>query len=124
MIINSRHQFPAERLSNPGKQSESIDLCAAVSVETLNALPEIIDRLEHEFMQSYESVRQYQAFGDFEDFARQIKKLGEKYSLIILEKFGSMLLTHVGNFDIEQIEASLDAYPQLIERLKRSRLSH
>ncbi len=90
----------------------------------LNGLPDIIDRLEHEFMPSWESARQHGVFDEIEDFARQIKALGEKYSLTILEQFGSELLTYVGNFDIDQIEVRLDTYPKLIERLKRSSLSH
>ncbi|MDM8553641.1 ATP-binding protein [Desulfococcaceae bacterium HSG7] len=115
---------PLERNISPGEQSENTDLCTALSVETLNALPEIIDHLEHEIMQSYESALRYQAFDDFEDFARKIKELGEKHSLTILEKFGGDLLTHIDNFDIDQIETSLYTYPQIIEHLKRSRLSH
>ncbi len=110
-------QAPVERLSDQGTHLKDVDL-AALPVDTLNTLPDIIDRLEGEFMHSWESARQHNTFVEIEDFARQIKTLGETYSLNILEKFGSDLVTHVGSFDIEQIEASLNAYPQLIERLR------
>ncbi len=115
---------PVEKRSDPAEQLEDVKHDAVLPVETLNALPDIIERLEHEFMPSWKSARRHGVFEEIEDFARQNKKFGETSSLNILEKFGSALLTHVRNFDIEQIEASLDAYPQLIERLKRSALSH
>ncbi|MCP4406147.1 MAG: PAS domain S-box protein [bacterium] len=115
---------PVEKRSDLAEQLEDVKHDAVLPVETLNALPDIIERLEHEFMPSWKSARRHGVFEEIEDFARQNKKFGETSSLNILEKFGSALLTHVRNFDIEQIEASLDAYPQLIERLKRSALSH
>ncbi len=108
---------PVNGRSDQGTHVEDMDL-AALPVDTLNALPDIIDRLEHEFMHTWESAWQHGVFDEIEDFACQIKEFGGKYSLHSLEQFGSDVLTHVRNFDIDQIEARLDAYPQLIERLK------
>ncbi|MCP4406143.1 MAG: response regulator [bacterium] len=109
---------PVERRSDQDEGVEGVDRWAAMPDDTLNALPEIIYRLEGEFMQLWKIVRQHGAFNEIEDFARQITAFGEKYSLTLFEQFGSDVLTHVRNFDIDQIEASLDTYPQLIERLK------
>ncbi len=97
---------------------------AVLPVETLNALPDIIDRLEGNSMQAWKSARQHGAFDEIEDFARQIKAFGKRCALNVLETFGSNLLTHVDNFDIDPVEAGLEAYPQLIERLKHPDLSH
>jgi len=69
-------------------------------------------------MQLWKAVRQNGVFDEIEDFARRIKELGEHHSLSILGKFGNDLLTHVACFDIDRIEASLDDYPHVIERLK------
>ncbi len=107
----------AERRSDQDKHVAAMDL-TALPVDTLNALPEIIARLEGEFMRFWESVRQHNTFDEIEDFARQMKEFGETYSLHIVEQFGTNVLAHVRNFDIDKIEASLDAYLQLIEGLK------
>ncbi len=122
-FLSYAEHVPVERRSDQSEHVEDVedvedvDL-AALPVDTLNALPEIIQRLEGEFMQAWEFARQHGAFDEIEDFARQIKALGAKYSLTILEQFGHDMLTHVQNFDIDQIEASLDTYPQLIEHLR------
>ncbi len=110
---------PVERRGGQAEQWEEADHWAALPDDTLNALPEILQRLEGECMDSWEAARQHDVFDEIEDFARQIKALGETYALTLLEKFGSDLLVYVRSFDIDQIEASLDVYPQLIERLKR-----
>ncbi len=111
-------QQPALSRSDRDEQLGDIEHWAALPVDTLNALPEILQRLEDEFMPLWESIRQNGVFDEIEDFARQIAKFGENYSLTILEQFGNDLVTHVGNFDIDQIEANLDTYPQLIEHLR------
>ncbi|MCP4400737.1 MAG: hypothetical protein GY801_25975 [bacterium] len=100
------------------KLVEDADRWVEIPVDTLKTLPEIIHRLEGEFRSLWETVRQHDAFYEMEDFARQIKALGEQYSLNILIQFGSDLLLHVRNFDIDRIKAYLGAYPQLIEQLK------
>ncbi len=107
-----------ERLRAPMKHVGEAGRWAVLPVETLNALPDIIDRLEHEFMQTWKSARQHEAFDEIEDFARQIKAFGKRCALNVLETFGSNLLMHVDNFDIDQIEAGLDAYPRVIEHLR------
>jgi len=89
-----------------------------MSPETRARLPEIIYQLENEFMQAWETIRRTQTFDDMEKFALQIREFGESHSLAILVKFGSDLLVHVENFDIDYIEAALNAYPELIQKIK------
>ncbi|MCP4396030.1 MAG: response regulator [bacterium] len=112
---------PAARSSDRIDSLHETNYRAEIPVDTLKALPEIIGRLEGEFMRAWESARQHEVFGEIEDVACQLKEFGEQHSLNILTQFGSDLLQHVRNFDINQIAACLDAYPQLIEQLKLTR---
>ncbi len=86
--------------------------------ETLERLPEIVYRLENDFMQEWETIRSTQTFDDMAQFAFRIREFGESNSIVILVKFGSDLLVYVENFDIDKIDATLDAYPELIQKLK------
>ncbi len=89
-----------------------------ISPGTLEKLPEIIEQLENELAELWRIAREKGAFDDIEHFGELIKAFGQKYSLEILVKFGNDLITHVSCFDIEQIDAALDLYPKLTEKIK------
>jgi len=95
-------------------ESESIEM----SPESLARLPVIIYQLENEFMQTWETIRRTQTFDDMAKFALRIREFGESHSLAILAKYGSNLLVYVENFDIDNIDAALNAYPELIQKIK------
>jgi len=44
--------------------------------------------------------------------------LGEKYSLDVLIKFGDDLSNQAGQFDVENMNITLDTFPELIEKLR------
>ncbi len=89
-----------------------------VSPETMEKLPEIINRLENELMPLWETAREKQHIPDIEDFGKQIKTLGDNYSIKTLSAFGEGLISHVGSFDIESMKAALDSFPGVVERIK------
>jgi len=86
--------------------------------ETLEKISEIIHRLENEFQLLWENARESGNFADIEDFANRIRAFGEQYSLASLINLGKNLLIHVGNFDIDNIEAALNYYPKRIEEIR------
>jgi len=86
--------------------------------ETLEKLPEITGRLENEFNCLFTQACETGVFGHIENFANQIKAFGEQYSLENFIALGKNLLIHVGNFDIDSIEAALKLYPKLIEEIR------
>ncbi|MCP4399435.1 MAG: response regulator [bacterium] len=119
-FLRYSRQEPGGSLSpNPPRQGRGIDEEAEVlPPETLKQLPAILDRLEHDMTPVWEAVRQHNVFDEIEDFANQLKKFGERYAVDMFEKFGSDLLASARNFDIDRIEAHLDRYSQLVERLR------
>lgn len=92
----------------------------AFSAETMIRLPEIVDRLENEFMKTWEAVRQNEIFDEIEEFADRIKSFGETHTLDMLIEFGGTLMSHARNFDIDGIGSCLEAYPRVVERLRRA----
>jgi signal transduction histidine kinase len=85
---------------------------------TLAKIPKIVSELEDEPMKSWEAARQNGLFDDIRHFANQVKEVGNKYSLEMLQKFGDDLILCVSSFDIEKITPALDSYPELIAKLK------
>jgi CheY-like chemotaxis protein len=86
--------------------------------KVLLKLPEIINKLENEFMDSWQIAHQKGLFEDIANFGSQIRGLGDIYSLKILQDFGDNLALHVRSFDIERMCNTLDAFPELIKQLK------
>ncbi len=86
-----------------------------LSPETLEKLPEIIQRLENEFASLYNNVLESRNFADIEDFAKQLGEFGKQYALECFVALSNELLIHAGNFDIENIEFGLESYLKLVE---------
>jgi len=81
--------------------------------------PELIRKLEDEFMLLWQAVCTSRIFGDIEDFADKIRLAGEAYSSEILIRYGQELINHARNFDIENVNSVLYSYPKLIEKFKK-----
>ncbi|MGA1864160.1 MAG: response regulator [bacterium] len=94
------------------------DLTNKINPKVIVKLPEIIEKLENEFMDSWKIAHQKGLFDDIANFGSQIKELGDIYSIKTLQEFGEDLALHVNSFDIERMCATLDAYPELIKELK------
>ena len=113
-IKHSRKEMDEKDGEKSGKKGVMEDIPPG----TLKKLPEIIDMLEKEFMPQWETARNNNSMVDIQDFGEKMISLGEEHSLEIFQKFGEDLVSHVKIFDIENIGATLESYPKLIEKLK------
>ena len=99
------------------KETEG-ELPEELSQETVKELPWIIDQMENELTALWEKARRNGLFDDVENFGLQIKGMGDRYSLKVLQRFGDDLIQHVSSFDVEKMGATLDSYPELIKKIK------
>jgi len=90
----------------------------ALSPEALEKLPDLVRVLENRCAKLWEKARQTGFFDDIAEFGQLMKKLGHAYSVRPLQEFGNRLNTQVSTFDIEQINKTLEAYPNLIQEIK------
>lgn len=81
-------------------------------------LHEVLSKIEEEDMPLWEMTKQRVIFDEISDFGHHIKNQGGKYNLKPLEQYGSELITHVSNFDIENINLLLNSFPDLIGKMK------
>jgi signal transduction histidine kinase/DNA-binding NarL/FixJ family response regulator len=112
-----KHTIEESEVQQPTKKLKK-DLPKKLPHKVLAKLPEVIEKLENELMDSWQIAHQKGLFDDIANFGRQIKRLGDIYSLKILQEFGDDLTLHVSSFDIERMCATLDAYPEIIEQIK------
>ena len=87
------------------------------SPETLEKLPKLLEQLENEYTEIWNTVRQNKRFDDIETFARQVRIFGEQHSLKMFIRLGNELMTYVSHFDIDNIERTLNSYPEQIRNL-------
>jgi len=102
----------------PGLETGQTEKNKEISAEITEKIPEIIEKLENDLTEIWKTAKQNGFFNDIETFGNQIKEMGEKYSLAILRQYGEDLIAHVSSFDIEQMNITLNNYPQLIEKIK------
>ena len=65
-----------------------------------------------------ESAGKNNRIEDIQNFGGQIKKIGDTYSLEILQEYGENLISQAEIFDIENMKNTLESYPKLIEQIK------
>ncbi|MGA1825155.1 MAG: hypothetical protein ACMUIP_10890, partial [bacterium] len=90
----------------------------ALSSEIAEKLPKIIEELENGMEKSWEMARQSGLISHIAEFGHQIKAIGDRYSLKILQEFGDDLIRHVQNCDIDKMSATLNSFPKLISEIK------
>lgn len=81
-------------------------------------LPEVIKTLESDFLTRWEQFRQRQPMDEVKAFGEQIKALGHEQHMDILSAYGDELLTHVDTFDVIQMQAVIDDFPDIIMKIK------
>jgi signal transduction histidine kinase/CheY-like chemotaxis protein len=108
-------RFIAYSKKKPQAKEAEMEAVVALDQEQLRA---IIEDLQNKYMQIWLSTKKHLFFDDIDQFARQIRELGEKHSLIVMKRYGEDLSNHVQNFDVENMNLVLNAYPQLIEKIK------
>jgi two-component system sensor histidine kinase EvgS len=85
----------------------------------VNHLPIVIDQLENHYTRVWEETKKNHFFNEIGDFAKEMVTLGEIYGVPPLITYGDELNAYVERFDVENMNATLDAYHELIEKIKK-----
>ncbi len=101
-----------------GMRNEKEDEADSVFGIQHSELTALINMLENEITPLWKEVCEVRILDNIEQFADKIRLTGEEYRLQMLIGYGTNLMTHSCSCDIEKIEAMLDNYPKLIEKIK------
>ncbi len=82
------------------------------------AMPKIINSL-NELLELWKLTCKKNNFKEYKAFGEKIKGLGELYSMSVLSKYGDCILAGVAGFKIKKIKLLMEAYPVLIDKLKK-----
>ncbi len=66
----------------------------------------------------WRKIRQNQRISDIRAFSEEINGLGISHNLAILTEYGRVLAAFVETFDIDNIQKTLDYFPELLGRIK------
>jgi len=88
MIFAAENSLGEQAMGGEGKY----EVPEQVPPETLARLPEIIDRLENEYMSAWKKARQSGLFDDIANFGHQIQECAARYSLSVLQQFSDDLI--------------------------------
>ncbi len=90
-----------------------------LSPETLAHLPEILKKLEGEYMSSWKKVRASNDFTEITRFAEHLGQFGEKWGLTGVVSYGSALKEYCDTFNVDDISNTLEKYPDIIDHLEQ-----
>ena len=89
-----------------------------LSTTAIENLPNIIEILETELKDKWETFSKKQPMNDVKEFGKKIIALGENNSAKIITDYGKNLVNATEAFDINTILLLLKRYPKLIEKIK------
>ncbi|MCP4136340.1 MAG: transporter substrate-binding domain-containing protein [bacterium] len=90
----------------------------SLSHELQARLPELLTILDTDLMDAWTLVRKGFIMDRIELFAARVEELGKKYQFDIIRDWGSSLREYTKSFNIEKVTATLDIFPELVERVR------
>jgi PAS domain S-box-containing protein len=113
LMNNLPHQILQEE-----KPVESIE--EEILPDEIENLPELLDELETNLYQVWESFSKRQPVNEVREFGEKISALGEKHHVALLKQYGKDLVDATEDFNIKETLNLLRKYPKLIEKLKNN----
>jgi signal transduction histidine kinase/CheY-like chemotaxis protein len=105
-----------EKVSDGKKKKE--DFRGKTDMKVKEKLPEIINKLENEIFIKYSKIKKEFIINDIEDFAKEMQVFGKEYNLNLVTDWGKKLSEQSGNFDIENLQDSLNGFVDILNKIK------
>jgi signal transduction histidine kinase/CheY-like chemotaxis protein len=91
---------------------------AAMGMMNPRLVTKVVGMLEGEYLQMWENIRKNLFFDEIGEFGHRLSELGAAYTIADLSKYGDELSAHAENFDVEKMNQTLNAYPEVIVAVK------
>ncbi len=99
------------------KASETEDFIINLTPTAKAKLPDLIERLEKQ-MPKWKEFQGALDIDELETFAKQIRSLGDEYQISNLNHYGKNLINYINEFEIIDIENTIEQFPHLLKSLK------
>jgi signal transduction histidine kinase/ActR/RegA family two-component response regulator len=91
---------------------------AAMGMVSPRLVCKVVGLLEGEYMQKWKEIRKNLFFDEIGEFGHRIRELGAAYTITDLNTYGEELSGHAESFDVEKMNTTLNAYPDIIAAVK------
>ncbi|MDP4267738.1 MAG: ATP-binding protein [Bacteroidota bacterium] len=81
-------------------------------------LPEIINKLEKDYLVRSEIVIRNQNIDEIEKFGKDLIQFGQENSIRIIEEYGHSICYFVNTFEIDKLMSKLNKFPGVIDNIK------
>ncbi len=112
LAVLARHLKIGPETSMTGGSAEDLTPQARI------ILPGVSRILENEFTERWGRFRHQPPMDTVRAFGEEIRDLGLDHGIGMLSTYGEDLITHVDAFDVAQMQATIDAFPGLVQTLK------
>ena len=96
----------------------SLDDPPTLTEEVVGRLPELIAELEGPVTEQWEEIGNRLVLFRIESFADVLSDLADRVAVPSLERYVAHLMESLKLFDLEQIGAAVEAFPQMVEQLR------
>ncbi len=80
---------------------------------------ELLTRFDTEILQEWKEVCEIFFMDEIETFARKLTDIADTWQIAFLKKYASDLCQHVQTVDIEQIQAQMAQFPEIVSRIRK-----
>ena len=89
-----------------------------ISQEAHRQLPSVIEKLNSDFITRYETIKEMGDFTLISEFAHDLEQLGKEHDIQLITTYAKELHQNCESFDIDRVDSMLNAFTNLIEKLK------
>ncbi len=115
-VLESTGEKAAGKPKDTGKKSEAP---MKISKEALENIPELLEKLNEEYIPRLEELQNTMIMSDLEDFGDDMIRLGDQYKIEKLHHWAEMFLRQVQNFDMENLPKTIANFSKLKNALNK-----
>ncbi len=120
-LIKQLAKYLSHKTSDSDKtpDTDSVLYKQQLSTEILVKVPGLIQILEGNLKEQWQSMRSTFILKEINDFALEIKKLANEYEIRQLSRWSEKIVEQTQNFDMENLSSTLNQYENIISSIKK-----
>ena len=85
----------------------------------MEILPEVVEKLDGEFMKEWEQIKNDLIIFDIEDFHKSLAEFGNEHDCPVINQYCQELSMSLLSFDVEEIRLRINEFPIMVGKLKK-----
>ena len=110
------HREP-QNASAPQSETEHSPFDQKLDKAALDLAYQLVERLQ-KMMENWQEISGTMITSDIERFGQNIKQLGDRHLVGSLRQYGEKIEKYAASFQIEELNATLKAYPEVVRKIE------